>query len=459
MSQIHFTFGEALRITGGIPLGPFDPEKVFTAVSTDTRESMPDALFIALKGDSFDAHLFLADAVRMGAVLLCIDRGESARLPDGVPAIGVDSTLSAYQAVAAAHRAKFPDLRVAALTGSCGKTGTKEALRAIFNAAFGKDHVLATEGNTNNQIGVPRNLLRLTSEHRIAVLEAGTNHHGEIAPLAACIRPDNALIVSIRSCHLENLGSLEGVAQEKSNIFSTLPPEGGGVIPYSCAGGDILRKALAGHRILTFGPEPEADYRAEYLGGDLHGASFRLHVRATGEEALVHWSVPGAHQASNAAGAAALASFFGVSLAKAAEGLSGTTLPGMRMRVTEHGGATWINDAYNANPDSMAASLGWLHEFADDSKLVLALGDMLELGTDSHKLHAATLAKARELFPRARIIAIGERMTAVGRDADIFFPDSKAAAKEILSCVKPGDTVFLKASRSTKLELLEPEGA
>ncbi len=452
---MKYTFQDVLTATGGTPLGPFDGTKTFSMISTDTRQAMPDALFIAIRGESFDAHNFLDKAAANGAVLLCIEKDSAGKLPVGVPAVAVESTVTAYQDFARFHRMKFSSLQVAALTGSCGKTSTKEALRAIFRRYFGKDFILATEGNTNNQIGVPRNLLNLTGCHRAAVLEAGTNHHGEIAPLAECIRPAHAMIVSIRSCHLENLGSLEGVAEEKSHIFDTLPPDGAGVIPFDCAGKDILLGKLAGHKVLTFGPEDGADFQCVYHGGNLHGASFLLINHLTGEQETVNWAIPGAHQANNAAGAAALASLYGISLKDAAAGLADTVLPGMRMKISRHHGVTWINDAYNANPDSMEASLLWLHEFMEDSRLILVLGDMLELGAASEEGHRRTLETAKKLFPHARILTIGSRMAQTGIPVTANFPDAGAASEALKQYMKTGDYVFLKASHSIHADQLE----
>lgn len=451
-----FTFDEIRTVTGGNILGAFDPSMTVAGVSTDTRADAPRSLFLALKGENFDAHNFLADAVKHGAILLCVEDG--AKVPADATAIVVPDTVKAYQSLAKYHRQKF-SLRVAALTGSCGKTSTKECLRAIFNHAYGTEHVLATEGNTNNHIGVPRNLLKLNNDHTAAVLELGTSHFGEIEPLADAVRPDHALIVSIRSSHIENFKTLEGTATEKSAIFRFLSPDGAGVIPHTCAGNDVLRNALSGHRILTFGPEEDADFRAEYLGGDLRGASFRLTRKDTGETETVHWSIPGAHQASNAAGAAALASLYGISLKDAAAGIANTVLPGMRMRITERDGMTWINDAYNANPDSMIASLTWLAEFADQEKLVLVLGDMAELGDAAQQGHLDVLLQARKFFPSARLITVGAKMKAAAENLACqpvaMFERSADAAGKIREYLKAGDMIFLKASRSTQLELVE----
>ncbi|MBR4254985.1 MAG: UDP-N-acetylmuramoyl-tripeptide--D-alanyl-D-alanine ligase [Lentisphaeria bacterium] len=461
MFDVSFTLHELLRATEGRLVGGDAPAMV-DSVFTDTRESAKNALFLAFSGEQFDAHDYLAQAVANGASLLCVEENKIGKIPPGVPAIAVPSTMTAFQRIARFHRLRFPNLKVILLSGSCGKTSTKESLRAIFVHAMDSISVLATEGNTNNQIGLPQNLLRLNARHRIAILEAGTNHHGELEPLSYCAMPDLAIIVSIANCHLEFLGSLEGVAQEKSKLFSHLAPGGLAIIPAKCPGQDILARAAVPFRTGTFGFEDtDADVTAKYLGGNLHGAKFILTRAATGEAVSVQWGIPGRHQAGNAAAAALAALSFGIPFQTIAEGLGRTTLPGLRMRVSEHGGATWINDAYNANPDSMAASLNWLSEFADPKKLVLVLGDMGELGTMSEEGHRSVCALAKHLFPGARCIVVGPHMTAAAEETGldcIAYPSAQDAAKASVPAA-PGSLVFLKASRSTHLELLEPAGA
>ena len=461
MFDVSFTLHELLRATGGRLTGGDAPAMV-DSVFTDTRESAKNALFLAFSGEQFDAHDYLAQAVANGASLLCVEENKLGKLLPGMPAIVVPSTVTAFQRIARFHRLRFPDLKVILLSGSCGKTSTKESLRAIFEHAMDSVSVLATEGNTNNQIGLPQNLLRLNARHRIAILEAGTNHHGEIEPLSYCAMPDLAIIVSIANCHLEFLGSLEGVAQEKSNLFSHLAPNGLAVIPAECPGHDILARAAAKFRTGTFGfAGSDADVTADYLGGNLHGAKFRLTRASTGETVSVQWSIPGRHQAGNAAAAALAALSFGIPFETISEGLSRTTLPGLRMRISEHGGSTWINDAYNANPDSMAASLSWLSEFADPRNLVLVLGDMGELGASSAEGHRSVCNLAKRLFPDARFIVVGPHMTDAAKETGLdcaAYPTAQDAAKESVA-VAPGSLVFLKASRSTRLELLEPPGA
>ena len=461
MFDVSFTLHELLRATEGRLVGDSAPAAV-DSVFTDTRETAGNALFIAFSGEQFDAHDYLAQAVANGASLLCIEEDKIGKLPPGASAIVVSSTVTAFQRIARFHRMRFPNLKVILLSGSCGKTSTKESLRAIFEHAMDSISVLATEGNTNNQIGLPQNLLRLNARHRIAILEAGTNHHGELEPLSYCAMPDLAIIVSIANCHLEFLGSLEGVAQEKSKLFTHLKPGGFAIIPAQCPGQDILARAAASFRTGTFGfADTDADVTAKYLGGNLHGAKFTLTRNSTGETVSVQWSIPGRHQAGNAAAAALAALTFGIPFEKIAEGLSRTKLPGLRMRISEHGGSTWINDAYNANPDSMAASLNWLSEFADPKRLVLVLGDMGELGESSAEGHRSVCALAKHLFPEARFLVIGPRMTAAAEETGLdctAYPSAQDAAAASVQ-IEAGCLVFLKASRSTRLELLEPAGA
>lgn len=430
-----------------------------SGVSTDSRIDLTGSLFLAIPGERFDGHDFLSAALSQGAVLLCIEETSLSKLPEGAPALVVKSTQQAYQDAARFYKNTFPDLKTIALSGSSGKTSTKEMLRSIFVEACGEEHVLATEGNTNNQIGVPANLFRLTPEHTYAIIETGTNHFGEIAPLAKTIEPDIALIVSIGHCHLEYLLSLEGVAAEKSDLFRRLKPGGTAIIPAGCPQNPILAKAAEDHEVITAGAGGIVE--SVYLGGNINGSSFLLRDTRSGEEVQVDWQLSGAHQANNAALAAAAALREGISLKTIAAGLAKCSLPGFRMKKNEHLGATWLNDAYNANPDSMKATLRWLAEFADPKTLLLVLGDMLETGENAIPVHQEILQNAVQLFPGAKILAVGKLMSeaasAVHCETLCTFPDSDACALEIATHVIPGGIVFLKASRGTHLEKVEPE--
>ena len=460
-----FTLREVMSAAEAVAVSSVPPELQLNAVVTDSRKDCRGALFLALKGDAFDGHDFLEAAVASGAGAICVNRDviPADRLAKlGVPVIAVPDTVQAYQDLANYHKHRFPALKTVALTGSSGKTSTKEMLRAICVAAYGPDAVLATEGNTNNQIGVPQNLLRLTDRHQVCILEMGTNHHGEIEPLSRTAEPDVAVITFIGRCHLEFLGSLEGVAYEKSRIFSALSGKGTAVIPFAGSANHILEQAAAPFRVFKFGENERADVRSHYLGGKLSGSRFRLEFHRPHVHYDIDWSLSGRHQAINASAAAAAALALEIDPDIIARGLADCKLPGMRMRVTDHGGATWINDAYNANPDSMASSLRWLSEFADPAKLMIVLGDMRELGDCSRTEQLKAVTLARKLFPHALLAAVGPEMNALAHDANVpvgvnFFPDAETAAAALRPRVTPGMTVFLKASRGIKLETVEPQ--
>ena len=446
------------RTPGNVPLPDVGE------VSTDSRKKMQNALFIALDGERFDAHDFIASAVENGAVLVCADRKKAHKVPGNIPVIFADSPLHIYQELAGKYRLRFKDLKVIALTGSCGKTSTKEALRAIFSEYAGKEKVLATEGNTNNQIGVPQNLFRLTQDHKYAIIEMGTNHFGEIRPIAETAMPDASMIVSIGSCHLEFLKNFEGVATEKGEIFSFLPKNAPCVIPFQCPSVEILReKALTrSEKIYTFGEDKGSTVSFTYLGGNIDGASFLL---SDGKNELrVNSPVAGKHQAQNAAGAAAMALAFGIPLEVIARGLEKTVLPGMRMRKTEHNGAVWLNDAYNANPDSMKASLSWLSGFACGKETILVLGDMGELGKNSLLEHIKVLEFACERFPFSKIICIGKMMQQAcdvmelisNKENVTVFAGTDEAVSYVRGSAVPGKLLFLKASNFMQFTKLEP---
>ena len=457
-----FTPAELLTATGGRFLGT--PVAV-TGVFTDTREDGRGQLFVALRGERFDAHDFLDRAVAAGAAMLLIAADQAARIrPEWhCPALLVPDPLTAYQALAACHRWRFPELRVIGVTGSVGKTSVKEMLRAVCTEAAGPEAVLATEGNTNNQVGVPKNLLRLEPRHRYAVIEMGTNHFGEIAPLSACAAPDVALVNAIAPCHLEFLESLTGVAREKGAIYRGLRPGGTAVIPLDAPESGLLQQAAAGRARLTFGRAAGADFRYCDYHGDLEQSTFTL-LFPGGHRETVRWGLTGEHQAANAAGAAAAATALGLPPPVIAAGLAHTTLPGMRMQRSVRYGATYLNDAYNASPESVKAVLRQLADSGCPAdRLVLVLGDMLELGAREEQLHREVLLRARELLPAARLLVVGPRYTRAltatpwaGEAGVAAVADARFAAPELADRVRPGDTVLLKGSRGLHLEYALP---
>jgi UDP-N-acetylmuramoyl-tripeptide--D-alanyl-D-alanine ligase len=449
---VQFTWAELSMITGG----RWSAEVSGTlpgvsSVSTDTRKIGPGDMFLCLKGERFDGHDFADTAIEAGAAAVCCSEARpdtlAAAAAAGAAMLIVDDTLAAFQDLGRAHRRRFSDIPVIAITGSSGKTSTKEMTAAVLAAGRNGD-VLATIGNTNNLIGVPQNLLRLTGDHVAAVLELGTNAPGEIGTLVRIVEPTCAVLTSVGAGHLEGLGSVDGVAREKSAIFSTLGGAGAAVLPQELAENPIVASALPANATTVGGTN--ASIAIDYDGGGLEGSSFRVTI--AGAEFQVDWSITGAHQAANAGLAIGAAQAAGISIDTAVAALSACTLPGMRMKVMEAHGCRWVNDAYNANPDSARALVDWLGGISLES-LVLVLGDMLELGPTGPQLHRELLEHARAVLPKARIVAVGPLMSAAADGlADDCFADSTTAREPVRRLATPSTVIALKGSRGMRLE-------
>ncbi len=466
-----FTFQEMEKFSGGKWSGTVNAGAGIDFISTDSRKDCRNSIFFALKGENFDAHDCLDAAAANGAAAFCLSKSrmKGLEVPPDIPVLIVKDTLEAYQKIAQHHRKKL-DLKLIALTGSSGKTSTKEILKAILVYAFGKDKVYATLGNTNNHVGVPQNLLSLTEVHKYAIIEMGSNHPGEIGVLSGIAEPDMGIIVSIGNAHIEFFGSLDGVAEEKSAIFAKMNKSGTAVLPAEGPGTGILETATAKFKTLRFGNEKaaNADLAVKYLGGDMTGGSFELHWKKCELRKTVKWQLPGKHQAVNAGAAVLAANALGVSPELAAEALNnGVEIPGMRMRIQKREGITWINDAYNANPDSMKAGIEWLAEAvasntSKESRIFVILGDMLEMGEKGPSAHDEILELASELIPDCMLIAVGPLMSGAAKNIEINtdislrdFPDSEEAAKYVKTKIKRNDVIFLKGSRGMKLEKIE----
>ena len=439
----------------GIPQGSY-------SINTDSRTVQAGECFIPIAGERFDGHDFLT-ALPEGVIAL---KGSNYPVPENIPVLEVADTVQAYQAIARYHRLRMKNLTVAAVTGSVGKTSVKEMLRAIFTEAAGENAVLYTLGNTNNQIGVPQNLLRLNENIRYAVIEMGTNHHGEIASLSQCALPDGAIINTIAPCHLENLGNLEGVALEKSAVYSGMQPGSAiAVYPAECAGKSVIEQAAGPFKKVTFGNSDSAGVSAEYLEGTLLGSTVKLFFHATRESATFSWNLTGRHQAENAAAAAALAFNMNIPVEVIAKGLSNTTLPGKRMNSVTVNGTVWINDAYNANPQSMKSSLAGIAENCNKTApLLLVLGDMLELGNDEINYHREVLEFVFETFQTHNymLFLLGKRFSdaisnmIVNSDRVQTFIDLASLVKSIEKVRTASMTIFLKSSNSIGLSKVEP---
>lgn len=450
-----FSAAGLLRATGGVPLrGGADWS--CHGISTDTRTLAPGNLFVALAGERFDGHDCLDDAVRKGAAGLIVrsDRfGKTA--PQGPPAIGVPDTLAALGAIARAWRERFP-VPLVAITGSSGKTTTKEMLTAIASLSR---KVLATTGNLNNQIGLPQTLFGLRPEHELAIVEMGTSSPGEIAKLAAIARPDIGLITNIGPAHLEGLGSLEAVREEKGSLFTAMNGQGTAILNHDDEMIVALAQRWKGNSI-RFGLRAGADVTASRIeSASLEGARFNLIIDGIGIP--VRLSVPGRHNVLNALAAAAAAAALGFDRHEIAEGLARFhPVPG-RMEIRALGnGAFLIIDTYNANPASVLEALRTLQGLRGTGRAVAILGDMLELGERAPELHARVGAQIVEtgvetVFLKgdlSRSTAAGATAAGLAGERIAFFDDPRSVIRSLRTQLVKGDWILVKGSRRMKME-------
>ena len=352
----------------------------FHAVSTDSRTVQAGDLFVALRGERFDGHAYVAECLQRGAAAALV----SQQVAGAGSQLVVADTRVALGKLAAYWRSQF-SIPLVAVTGSNGKTTVKEMLAAILRAAAGGDAaVLATQGNLNNDIGLPMTLLKLRGQHRYAVAEMGMNHAGEIAYLTRLGKPDVALVNNALPAHLEGLGSVEGVARAKGEIFQGLGAGGTAIINADDAYAPLWRELAAPHRIQTFGLEQTADVSADY---QLNADGSEVTLKTPQGSARLHLPAAGLHNVRNALAATAAALAMGVTLVAVVNGLQQFSgAKGRLQRKSGLQGCTVIDDTYNANPASMRAAIDVLA--ACPGKRVLVLGDMGELGADAEQLHA-----------------------------------------------------------------------
>ena len=416
-------------------------------VSTDSRTIRPGDLFIALRGEHFDGGTYAASALQQGAVGVVLDHTQAPGLEQ---AIRVDDTRLALGRLAAAWRCRF-DLPVVALTGSNGKTTVKEMLASILRVETGNaDAVLATEGNLNNDIGVPLMLLRLRPQHRFAVIEMGMNHAGEIDYLTRLTQPDVALVNNALTAHIGNLGSVEAIARAKGEIFNGLSDAGIAVINADDPHAPLWREANARRIVVDFGQRDAARVQGEILP---RAFGTRLTARLPNATLDIELAMPGTHNALNALAATALAFTLDVDHLSIVAGLEGFAgVKGRLQRKPAQHGSTLIDDTYNANPDSVKAALAVLA--AQPGKKLLVLGDMGELGDDAADMHAQIGRAAREAGVD-RLLALGEltRQTvdSFGRGAQ-HFEHIEGLFNELEPLLDADTTVLVKGSRFMKME-------
>ena len=427
---------------------------VFATVGTDSRRLPADALFVALSGPNFDGHEFIAAARQQGARAALVSRW----VTDPLPQLRVADTRLTLGRLAASWRTRFTGPLIA-LTGSNGKTTLKEMLAAILRR---RGSTLATEGNLNNDIGVPLTLLRLNAEHGYAVIEMGANHHGEIAYLTGLARPDVAIVNNAGPCHLEGFGDVAGVARAKGEIFQGLSATGVAIVNRDDPHADDWIGLNPGRRIVDFGLDRPAAVSARIL--DAATNRFRLIV-PTGETEI-RLPLPGRHNIRNALAAAAGALAAGATLDDIRQGLESLHDVGGRLQRLRgrHGGMV-IHDAYNANPASLAAALHTVG--ARPGRKWLVLGDMRELGPVASELHAQSGQEARTTGFE-RLYALGEHSRAAAAafgEGGRHFTDLEALMDALSRDLKhsaESPTILIKGSRGMRMErvvavLAEPE--
>ena len=426
-------------------------QRSYEAVCTDTRALAKGCLFVALQGERFDAHDFLMDAVAGGAAAALVQAGRPLpALPRDFGVFEVPDTLAALGGLARFHRRRFK-LPVGAVGGSNGKTTTKEMLGAILAT---RGPALKTEGNLNNEVGVPLTLLRLDPSHVAAAIEVGMNHPGEMARLASIVQPDAALITIVQPEHLEGLGSLEGVARAEGELFAQL--SGSAVAVVNLDDPMIPPQAQASRaRQLTFGRSERADVRLVRV--EPRGKQgIRAVIRTGGAEHAVDLAFLGDHNALNATGAFALAMALGYRPDECVRGLAQARPYARRLNLVEApGGITVLDDCYNANPASMAAALQTLKALAQGGRAVAVLGDMLELGPGELEEHQKLgAAAAEEVDLLALFGPRSERgFQAAGRLAGkAHFVDVDPLVAWLKPQLREGDVVLVKGSRGMRLE-------
>ncbi len=445
------TLENLLHATGGT-LVQQGRAAITAGVVTDSRAIVPGCLFVALCGERFDGNRFAADASQQGAAAVLVSRVEGDFAPT-CSIVQVQDTLTALQSLATWWRGQLAPLHVIGLTGSSGKTSTKDMVLAVLSAHY---RALATKGNLNNHIGVPLSILSTPQGTEAAVWEMGMNHAGELAPLCAMTQPQLGIITTIGSAHMEYLGSREGIAQEKCTLARSLPESGYMIYPAA----DDFADMIAAQTPATPLPVGGADspVRAENPRPTALGTTYRLCIDGLGETEVT-LPVPGAHMVSNSLLAAAAGWKLGCSLAEIASGLESSTLTKGRLACREILGYTVVDDTYNANPESMKAALQTVAALPGSGRRIAVLGKMGELGQGGIAAHADMGQCAGELGYAAVIVmgdscaetqalceAAAQRVPCTQLTAD---PPAAAALR---ACMQQGDILLFKGSRSAGME-------
>ncbi|HEX9046534.1 MAG TPA: UDP-N-acetylmuramoyl-tripeptide--D-alanyl-D-alanine ligase [Verrucomicrobiae bacterium] len=425
-----------------------------TGVCTDSRQAKAGDVFFAIRGEKFDGHDFIAEVTAKGVAAVVVEKARAqGPTAAAVPVIAVADVRAALGKLAATYRRDF-SLPVTAIGGSNGKTTTKELLASVLRQKFS---TLWSEASFNNDIGVPATLLRLAKSHRAAVVEVGTNHPGELAPLVSLVQPRSGIITNIGREHLEFFGDVAGVAREEGALAEGLPAEGTLFLIGDSEWADRLA-ARTRAKVVRVGFGEKNDWRATKVRLDKNGATFQVAAPEADFSGEYRVNLLGRHQVANALLAIGSGKEHGLGRAEIQRGLAECQPPKMRMQFWEAGGVRVLEDCYNANADSMRAALETLCDLPLQGRRVAVLGDMAELGAWTEAAHAEIGKRAAELQV-GQLFTVGQNAAVTAkaaRDAGltrvIEFVEVEAAVRAVKNFLKPGDVVLLKASRSSRLE-------
>ena len=431
-------------------LSPGNGTVLINKISTDSRTIKPGELFVALRGENFEGHDYIEAAARAGATGALVDLNWQGNIPGNFALLRAADTLQAYQNLAANYRKSLP-LKVLAITGSNGKTSTKDFAASVLARKF---RVTKTEGNFNNHVGLPRTILEATSDDEIGVWEIGMNHPGEIAALSKIAAPDAAIITNIGVAHIEFMGSREAIATEKGALAEAVGPQGTVILNADDRFSEGIAKRTRA-RVVSAGMTG-GSVRAIEIRQSAEGSEFTIVEGA--HRCRAQLPVAGSHMVQNALLAVAAGRAFGLSIEECAAGLAAAPLTKARLQIKEIGGVQFLDDSYNANPDSMKAALRTLVELDAEGKRIAVLGEMRELGSESERGHrevgetAATLGVDQliTIGETAEMIAEGARTA--GLDKVSSARSTGEAAKLLGEIAEPGDLVLIKGSRGARTE-------
>jgi len=444
---IHMKAGLAAEVLGGRLVG--SPEARFTGVSLDSRGVRPGELFVALRGERTDGHVYLDAAFRAGATVVLVEEAPG-DLPQDRAAVVVPDTLLSLGALAAWHRGRYCP-RVIGLTGSVGKTTTRELLAACLEGTFS---ILVSPGNYNTESGVPMTLFGLDETVDVCVLEMAMRGTGQIAYLGQLARHDTAVITNIGPSHMEVLGSMERIAEAKGEVLQ------GTCLAVLNRDDPWIRRIARGYpgQVVWFGQSRKADFRAGDIRTGPGGSSFT--VKGAGGEHRVRIPLPGTHNVMNALAALGTAVSLGVPLEDAARRLEVAKPPAMRWELLEGAGVTVVNDAYNSSPASASAALESLSMM--EGRRVAVLGDMLELGRYARRGHRQVGQQAAKsglsllvtVGPLGRLIGEAALEAGMAQDQVLFCQDRSEALRVLEARSRPGDVILVKASRRLGMDHL-----